>query len=494
MNNRARRSATGAVLLTILFLNCAVSPPTVQTQNKISISRYDLESLLDPIFAEKMAKLHIPGTVVAVVKDGKVLFTKGYGYADIEKQTPVIPDKTIFRIGSITKVFTATAVMQMADKGRINLKDDVNKYLKSVKIPTTYPQPITFENLLTHTSGLDEISPGRRTVHETKVIPLAEFLKTRLVRLRPPGEVISYTTYNPALGALLVEQITETPFKVYLRQNIFEPLKMSHTSITAVLPEYKQNLASGYEYDGKDYQKLPFQWFHTYPASDINSTATDMARFMLANLNGGALDGKRILSERAIGEMHRTHFRNHPRVAGWAYGFYEGEQNKLRFVEHGGSMDDGYSALLTLVPSRDLGVFVACNTETGGFGLAEAVKTALLNRLFPVSAKPEMTKRMTNQSGARLKRFAGKYRPNIYCHSCPASSGAYLPEPVELTVNQDGTLSFQNEKWQQVEPLLFESASGPRAGQALLAFRQNSKGEITNAFQDTYRVYEKVSR
>lgn len=163
MNKRMLRNFTSAVLPAILFLNC------------------------DPIFAEQMAKLHIAGAVVAVVQDGKILFTKGYGYADVEKKTPVVPDKTIFRIGSITKVFTATAVMQLADRGRINLKDDVNKYLKGVKVPATYPQPITFANLLTHTSGLDEISPGRRTGDESKVIPMGEFLKSRIVRLLPPG-------------------------------------------------------------------------------------------------------------------------------------------------------------------------------------------------------------------------------------------------------------------------------------------------------------------
>ncbi|MBA2338986.1 MAG: beta-lactamase family protein, partial [Pyrinomonadaceae bacterium] len=287
----------------------------------------DLEALFDPVFAGQMAKLHIPGAVVAVVKDGKIIFTKGYGYADIEKKTPVVPDKTIFRIGSITKVFTAMAVMQLADRGKINLSDDVNKYLKDIKVPSTFPQPITFANLLTHTSGLDEISPGRRTNDESKIIPLGAFLKTGLVRQTPPGEVISYSTYNAALGGYLVEQITGTPFRQYLRQNIFELLRMNRTSITAVPQELKPDLATGYEYAENSYKKLPFQWFHTYPASDINSTATDMARFMMANLAGGALDGKRILSERATREMQRTQFRNHPRMSGWAYGFYEGEQN-----------------------------------------------------------------------------------------------------------------------------------------------------------------------
>jgi CubicO group peptidase (beta-lactamase class C family) len=186
-------------------------PP--QIRSTTGLAEKELEGLLDPVFTEQMAKLHIPGAMVVVVKDGKIVFTKGYGYADIAKKTPVVPDQTIFRIGSITKVFTATAVMQLADRGKISLNDDINKYLKGFQVSATYPQPITFANLLTHTSGLDEITPGRRTSDESKVVPLAEFLKTRMVRLLPPGQIISYSTYNAAPGGLLVEQITGTPFK-----------------------------------------------------------------------------------------------------------------------------------------------------------------------------------------------------------------------------------------------------------------------------------------
>src|SRR5262245_5610650 len=101
----------------------------------------EFEAFLNPIFAEQMEKLHIPGAAIAVVKDGKIFFSKGYGYADFEKKLPVIPDQTIFRIGSITKVFTATSLVQLADRRKINLNDDVNKYLKDFKIQSDYPQP-----------------------------------------------------------------------------------------------------------------------------------------------------------------------------------------------------------------------------------------------------------------------------------------------------------------------------------------------------------------
>lgn len=454
------------------------------------IDAKELETLLDPIFAERMHSQRVPGAVISIVRDGKIVFTKGYGVADVEKKTPVIPDKTIFRIGSLTKVFTATAVMQLTDRKTIRLGDDVNKYLTGVKVPNTFSQPITFAHLLTHTSGLDDILSGRRTGDENKVIPLSEFLKTRIVRVLPPGEVISYGTYNPALAALAVEQITKTPFKIYLRKNIFEPLRMTRTSIAAVKKEYQDDLASGYEYRENKYQKLPFQWFHTYPASDINSTATDMARFMIANLNYGTIDGKRILSEKTAREMQKPQFRNHPRIPGWAYGFYEGLQNNLRFIEHGGNMDDGYSTMMTLVPEKNVGIFVAGNTENGGSQIAEAVKRAFFNRYFPAPLTPEVP-RTQNPSPEALKKFAGKYRWISYCHSCPQNSGAYIPEPQEVKVTEDGMLLFLDRRWKQIEPMLFVQADGERAGQALLGFKENKQGEIVYLIRGL-RAFEKV--
>jgi CubicO group peptidase (beta-lactamase class C family) len=494
MNNSIYVRLTCWLVVSVLFFAQTRTPAEIQAQVATAKSLTDakeLEAFLDPIFAEQMAKLHIPGAVISVVKDGKTIFTKGYGVTDIERRTPVVPDKTIFRIGSITKVFTALAVMQMADRGKINLHDDVNKYLTGVKVPNTFAQPITFAHLLTHSSGLDEISPGRRTSDESKVVPLGEFLKTRIMRRAPPGEVISYSPYNPALAALVVEQITGTPFKVYLQKNVFEPLGMNRTSITAVKPEYKADLATGYEYAENKHQQLPFQWFHTYPASDINSTATDMARFMIANLQGGVLDGKRILSARTAREMQTSQFRIHPRVPGWAYGFYEWTQNDLRLVGHGGSMDDGYSALMTLVPEKNFGIFVACNTESGASVLAEELKDALLDRYFPMPRKPEVPQ-TKNPPPDALKKFAGKYRPIIYCHSCPPNT-SYLPEPFEVKVTDDGLLSVFNGRWKQIEPLLFIRADGRLAGRTLLGFKENKQGEIAYMFQQTYVVTEKVA-
>src|SRR6185436_7558406 len=133
----------------------------------------ELEKFLDPIFSEQMEKEHIPGAVFVFVKDGRMFFSKGYGFANVERSQRVVPDQTIFRIGSISKVFTANAVVQLADRGRIDLKTDVNRYLTKIKIAATYPAPVTASHLLTHTAGFDEIRPGTQGPSAASVLPLA---------------------------------------------------------------------------------------------------------------------------------------------------------------------------------------------------------------------------------------------------------------------------------------------------------------------------------
>ena len=114
-----------------------------------------MEAFLDKLLGREMEKHHIAGAAVSVVKDGKLFFAKGYGYADLENGIPVDPEQTIFRIGSVAKLFTWTAVMQLVEQGKLDLDADINTYL-DFRIPDTYPQPITLKHLLTHTSGFED--------------------------------------------------------------------------------------------------------------------------------------------------------------------------------------------------------------------------------------------------------------------------------------------------------------------------------------------------
>ncbi|HEY9672570.1 MAG TPA: serine hydrolase domain-containing protein, partial [Waterburya sp.] len=155
----------------------------------------ELEAFLDDFFAKEMVKEHVPGAAVALVKDGKIFFSKGYGYADLEKKIPVVPDKTLFRVGSISKLFTTTAVLQLVEQGKLKLDDDVNKYLKRFQVKNTYPKPVTIANLLTHTDGFDSgWGMGAFARRASEMTPLGDFLAKRLPpRILPPGEVFLYS-------------------------------------------------------------------------------------------------------------------------------------------------------------------------------------------------------------------------------------------------------------------------------------------------------------
>lgn len=450
-----------------------------------------LERYLDSVFTKEMERSKIPGAVISIVKDGKILFTKGYGYSNLENKTPVIPGKTIFRIGSITKVFTATSVMQLWEKGKFKMDDDVNRYLTEFKIPETYPSPVTFYHLLTHSSGFDEISKGRMVESERELVPLPVFLKNRLVRNFSPGEISSYNTYGITLAGYVVEKLSGLPLKDYFRKNIFNHLGMNSTSLGTLPEDQLPNLATGYVYSkNSGYTPLKFVWFNTYPASDINSTATDMAHFMIAHLHNGKYLDHRILEKKTEKMMLTQQHTNHPIVPGWTFGFQESRKlNNQSGLEHGGSMDDGFSSLLFIMPEHDFGIFTAVNKESTN--LHDLIKEGLIRRFFPLKDKtaiatgsPELRK--------NLERFAGSYRWVPYCHSCKDSS-AFNAQSFKMTVTDDGQLSFFAGKWVQVKPLVFQLTDGVLAGQVNVAFREDREGRITHFFLGGPFTYEKFS-
>jgi CubicO group peptidase (beta-lactamase class C family) len=441
----------------------------------------ELEQFLDKIFAEEMLKEHIPGAVFVFVKDGAAFFSKGYGFVDLERAKPVSPERTIFRIGSISKVFTAMAAVQLADRGKLDLQTDVNRYLKKIKIPTNYPQPITAAQLLSHTAGLDEIRPGTQAPNSEGVLSLPAFLQTRLARIRPPGEVISYSTYGITLAGELIEEVSGMSFESYLKKNVWQPLGMDHTSIT--VPEsLASDLAVGYEYREGVNRPQPYEWYHTTPASSINSTALDMAKFMLMHLaNGGTNKG--ILSERALRDMHSRHAGGHPQVPGAAYGFFEDDYQGLRILEHGGNMA-GLSAQLVLLPEVNAGFFMVNHHENSN--LRDTVKWAILERYYsnPAPIKVPVAR---DEYRTRAPMFAGTYRWNVFCHTCQQSASGPV---LNVTSNDDGTVKLSNSshRWIEVEPMLFVRDDG----KTRIAFQSDKSGKVRYLYSSGFWVFERT--
>lgn len=439
-------------------------------------------ALLDSVVPRAMRAEHIPGAVVSVVAGARVLFARGYGVADLDARRPVSPESTVFRIGSISKVFTATAVAQLADRGRVDLREDVNRYLRRLRVPATFPQPVTAWHLLTHTAALDEIRPGTQAERESELLPLDRFLRGKLVRLHPPGEVTSYSTYGITLAGLLVEEVSGLSFEEYLTRNVWAPLGMRHTSIR-VPPEHARLVATAYDVnDSGRVVRAPWEWYHTTPASSVNSTAADMARFMAMHLQSGALAGARVLSPRMTAEVLRQQATLHPLVPGWALGWQQSRTNGERIAEHGGDVA-GYSSLMFLLPERGVGVFVASHRE--GSDLRFVVRQAVLDRFFPDRAPPARPVPLAEATAERARRYAGRYRASIVCHSCRA------PRPVpEATIaaNADGTISLWNARWVEVSPGFFRSADGRRR----VGFRHDRAGRVTHLTAGSWQVMERV--
>ena len=164
------------------------------------LSKADFETFLDALIPSQLRNRNIAGAVVSVVKDGQLLFQKGYGYADFEGKKPVLADQTLFRPGSISKLFTATAVMQLVEQGKLDLDHDVNDYL-DFAIPKTYAEPVTLRQLLTHTAGFEDTLKNLFVAHESDMKPLRTYLLNEMpARIFPPGKIPSYSNYGFTLA------------------------------------------------------------------------------------------------------------------------------------------------------------------------------------------------------------------------------------------------------------------------------------------------------
>ena len=442
----------------------------------------ELESFIDGVMAGQLERQHVAGATVSVVKDGKLLFAKGYGYSNVGKRTPVDPATTLFRVGSVSKLFTWTAVMQLVEAGKLDLDTDVNKYL-DFKIPDTYPQPITLRNLLTHTPGFEEDSRGIISDDPADAVPISKWLPEHIpARVRPPGTYSAYSNYGATLAGYIVERASGMPWEEYVEKHILEPLAMNHTSPRQPLPAALANdMSEGYKYQSGGFTPKKFEIVvGGPPAGSISSTATDMATFMLAHLGGGAVDGKRILSEATTARMHERTFGHDPRLAGWALGFYEQNTHGLRLIGHGGDTQWFHSDLM-LLPSEKTGIFVSYNTDRGGQLSFGPFVEAFLDHYYPT---PVPVVALPSDAVQEAQRVAGVYRVNRMSYTT-WQKAAGLAGGTTVGVDKDGVLLIGSggdlERYVPVGPLLYRAALGDE----MVAFKADSSGRIDHAFMST---------
>jgi hypothetical protein len=392
--------------------------------------------------------------------------------------------------------------MQLAEQGKLNLNDDVNKYLKKFQVKNKYKKSITIANLLTHTDGFDVVwTIGGATRCQSSLPSLEQFLIKNLPQqVLPPGEVYVYGDGGLALAGYLVEIISGVPFNQYIEQNILKPLDMRHSSFQQPLPPaLADDLALGYGYKNGTYFQRPFTCNKSVPTIAMSATATDMAHFMIAHLQGGRYGASRILNETRVQEMHRQHYTNFPslpRTPGSTYGFYERFQNNQRVIEHGGSMA-GYTNLLFLMPDQNLGFYFAYNNNTIEDKVREDLIEQFLDRYYPGQEK--LNRLSPRQPSAEFKQLSrqidGCYRFIRYSRHSIVKSGRVLLQSkpdFRLQTSRDGTLTLFPEKtqWVEVAPLLFRSPDS----NIHMGFRQDHQGRITAMSLSNYvfSTYEKL--
>jgi CubicO group peptidase (beta-lactamase class C family) len=449
----------------------------------------DLQAFIDGIMADQMSTNHIPGAIVSVVKDGQLIFKKGYGYSDYANRVPTDPQSTLFRVGSVSKLFVWTAVMQLMEQGKLSLDADVNSYL-DFKIPATYPEPITMRNLLSHTAGFENSDYAVHRLHADQLISLKQYLITRLpARVYPPGKIIAYSNYGASLAGYIVERISGMPFYEYAEKYIFSPLGMTNSSFRQPLPaDLAPEMSPGYNYYQGQYLQAGFEYEIFYPAGGMTSTADDMAKFMLAHLGDGLYGNTRILQEQTAQQMHFQLFTSDPRLPGMAYGFMEGNLNGQRLLLHAGDTTF-FASGLYLIPDQNIGIFIASNAPAGVI-TRNALIRAFMDRYFPITPEPNLPP--AADFTVRMAPFVGTYIAARSNYSNPEKMMATLQAgDIKLDSNGNLTISFPGKTFHVIEtqPGLLRDQDDPNTN---IVLKKDETGQAYLFFSGPNFTYLKV--
>lgn len=430
----------------------------------LELTAINLANEIDPLMAEWIDKHKGPGAVVVVVTRDAPVFAKGYGFSDINAKKPFTADTTLVRPGSISKLFTGIAVMQLVDEGKLDLDRDVNAYLDFAVPTPDGGVPVTLRLLLTHRAGFEEHVKGVLS-KDREPEPLGRWLTKHLpLRLFPQGDVPAYSNYGIGLAGYIVERVSGEPYVDYIQRHILEPLGMSHSTFQQPLPDALSPLmANGYHTSDKP----PLGFFETIadsPAGALSATGADMGRFLRALLNGGMLDRVRILPKARLNEMMAPSTATAGDFLGLV--FHGKKVASHEAIWHNGGTLTFYSDL-TVFPEQSVGVFVSFN------GTGESEEGAAL---------PDPARMIAERF---LPNAPGKAAPSAALSSDPGMPGVYhgsrraessflrlndLAEQSFLTVDSAGSARLFSALWP-----FGEGMAVTRLGQNLYEFPEGSR-------------------
>ncbi|PFL80051.1 serine hydrolase [Bacillus cereus] len=461
MKTYFQRLIAVSVCFLLFFLGSNYSK--AETVASITLNPKDVEAFTNKVIPEKMKKENAAGVALVVVKDNQILFQKGFGFSDKEKNTPIDPKKTVFRLASISKAFTASAVMQLVEQGKIDLNKDIVNYMGGLKYQNNMGEPVTMEHLLSHTAGFDYVDPRPEDIHyqENDYTMLKDYVEDNMPTVvRKPGDTYTYDNFASMLQGYIVQNLTNTPFYKYMAKNIFYPLEM-HNSSFVMTNFIKEKLATGYDAKGNAipfYQTRPTDM----PQGSMFSTGSDVANFMIAQLNDGKFKNNQILQKETVEDMQKTKFALHPKYPNMTYGFefFSPQSHNGQYVFGKGGNIPGFSSLMWLIPEHKIGVFVVTNKDSSA--LPVEVFDDFMNQYFPDKTKPEYL----NPNEEELKKFEGVYRDlrlkTLMSHVNISEGKLYVSDKV-----------YGKQELKQIDPLLFEDEKGN-----YMAFKLHKDGTV----------------
>ncbi len=365
--------------------------------------------LLETWIKAQMEYYGLPGLSVGIVYDQDLIWSKGFGYATVEKKVPATP-QTVYRIASITKLFTCTAIMQLRDQNKLKLDDPIAKYLPWFKIKNRFPDApaITIRQLMTHTSGLPrEAAFPYWTDHEFPTIEKIIATLPKQETIYPSATKLKYSNLGIALLGQIIVKVSGEAYETYIKNHILKPLNMSNTSVN-LTDEHKERLATGYGRRLPDGTRkiMPFiDAKGLTPAANMSSTVEDLAKFISLQFRDGALGNDQILKGSTLREMQRIHWLQPNWKNGWGLGFSISHRDDKSFVGHGGWVA-GFRTQITFCPDEKIGVIVMTNTE-------DCSPSFFANHIYdlvaPTIKKAVAMLKKVVEFNPEWKRYVGKY-------------------------------------------------------------------------------------
>lgn len=462
--------------------------PSILIDTTGPANQQEFGEFIDSFFEAEMARSHVPGAVFLLVKNGDVFYASGYGFAHLEDRTPVDPQRTVFRVGSISKSLTAAAVLTLVDEGHLDLDADVNEYLEHARVPPTFSEPVTLRHLLTHTAGFDERLFGQHARSRSDALSLEEYLAIHLPpRTGPPGEVISYNDHGTSLAGLVVEDVSGRPFAQYVAERILAPLGMGSSSfdVLNLPPQIQDNLATAYRYWAGEHEPYRYDYIQTAPAAGLVATAADMGRFLSALLDGGRQGDRRILSDSMTAIMLDRQFAHSPQLPGRAFGFAESNENGVRALIKNGQAT-GFLSRIVLIPQAKVGFFSSINLSifapgpsfNRASGFHRRLTTAILDRYFmPDTSYFAIPTAPAPNPSFDPSPYVGTYR-SMEGSRHTIEKITFLGTETAVRDAGDGTLRVGGARYVMLEPGLFQYADG---GPHYLAFALDA-GRATHLF------------